>query len=187
MKRLLFVLVGIIILIWLGVALTPSNQVRTAPTPAPLAQAATTKLVHHAAHAAPRRAPIQSANASGSTNDASDESSDDSSSDQSDESNDDSNSDQSDESSNDSSSDQSDDQSGDVGSRSTGDTSSAATFDNEDDAHAQCPDDVVVWLNLNSGIYHYKGERWYGNTENGAYVCEQEAIADGDRATENGQ
>ena len=38
-----------------------------------------------------------------------------------------------------------------------------------------------------SGIYHYAGQRWYGRTENGAYVCEKEAIAAGDRATRNGQ
>ena len=61
------------------------------------------------------------------------------------------------------------------------------TFDNEDDAQAHCPDDTVVWLNLSSGIYHMKGERWYGATENGAYVCQQEANAAGDRETENGQ
>jgi len=60
-------------------------------------------------------------------------------------------------------------------------------FDSESAAQAHCPHDIVVWLNTRSGIYHYKGERWYGNTKHGAYVCEKEAIAAGDRATENGQ
>lgn len=60
-------------------------------------------------------------------------------------------------------------------------------FDTENAAQAYCPRDVVVWLNIPSGIYHYKGERWYGRTKNGAYVCEKEAIAAGDRASENGQ
>ena len=32
-----------------------------------------------------------------------------------------------------------------------------------------------------------KGERWYGNTRQGAYVCQQEADAAGDRETRNGQ
>lgn len=60
-------------------------------------------------------------------------------------------------------------------------------FDTESAAQAHCPHDVVVWLNIPSGIYHYKGERWYGRTKHGAYVCEKEAIAAGDRASENGQ
>jgi hypothetical protein len=60
-------------------------------------------------------------------------------------------------------------------------------FDTEDAAQAHCPKDVVVWLNIPSGIYHYKGERWYGRTKHGAFACEKEAIRAGDRASENGQ
>lgn len=60
-------------------------------------------------------------------------------------------------------------------------------FTTEDAAQAHCPRDVVVWLNIPSGIYHYRDERWYGRTKRGAYVCEKEAIAAGDRASENGQ
>jgi hypothetical protein len=60
-------------------------------------------------------------------------------------------------------------------------------FDTESAAQAHCPKDVVVWLNIPSGIYHYKGERWYGRTKHGAYACEKEAIKAGDRASENGQ
>ena len=60
-------------------------------------------------------------------------------------------------------------------------------FDTESTAQAHCPKDVVVWLNIPSGIYHYKGERWYGRTNHGAYACEKEAIKAGDRASLNGQ
>lgn len=60
-------------------------------------------------------------------------------------------------------------------------------FNTESQARARCPKDVVVWLNIPSGIYHYKGERWYGRTKHGAYACEKEAIKAGDRASENGQ
>jgi hypothetical protein len=60
-------------------------------------------------------------------------------------------------------------------------------FDTASAARAHCPKDVVVWLNIPSGIYHYKGERWYGLTKHGAYACEREAIKAGDRASENGQ
>jgi hypothetical protein len=60
-------------------------------------------------------------------------------------------------------------------------------FSTESAAQSHCPKDVVVWLNIPSGIYHYKGERWYGRTKHGAYACEKEAIKAGDRASENGQ
>ena len=60
-------------------------------------------------------------------------------------------------------------------------------FQTETAAQAHCPADVVVWLNTPSGIYHFKGMRWYGNTLHGAYVCKKEADAAGDRATRNGQ
>jgi hypothetical protein len=38
-----------------------------------------------------------------------------------------------------------------------------------------------------TGIYHMQGERWYGATRNGAYVCEREADKARDRETRNGQ
>jgi hypothetical protein len=63
----------------------------------------------------------------------------------------------------------------------------AAEFTSEQQAQRHCPTDTVVWLNLPSGIYHFKGERWYGRTRSGAYVCEKEADQAGDRATKNGQ
>ena len=60
-------------------------------------------------------------------------------------------------------------------------------FSRESAAQAHCPRDIVVWLNTNSGIYHEKGMRWYGNTKAGAYVCRKEADAAGNRDTRNGQ
>jgi hypothetical protein len=62
-----------------------------------------------------------------------------------------------------------------------------AMFDTEAAAQAHCPRDVVVWLNIPTGIWHEKGMRWYGNTKHGAYVCRKEAKAAGDRDTRNGQ
>jgi hypothetical protein len=66
-------------------------------------------------------------------------------------------------------------------------TAPLATFPNEQQAQQHCPADTVVWVNLPSAIYHFKGERWYGNTKSGAYVCQREADRAGDRATRNGQ
>ena len=66
-------------------------------------------------------------------------------------------------------------------------TAPLATFPSEQQAQQHCPADTVVWVNLPSGIYHFKGERWYGNTKSGAYVCQREADRAGERATRNGQ
>ncbi len=60
-------------------------------------------------------------------------------------------------------------------------------FTNARAAHSHCPRDTVVWLNTPTGIYHFQGERWYGRTRHGAYVCEQAANRAGDRPTRNGQ
>ncbi len=60
-------------------------------------------------------------------------------------------------------------------------------FSTEVAAQQHCPKDTVVWLNLPTMIWHYKGQRWYGNTKHGAYVCEKEAAASDGRATRNGE
>jgi hypothetical protein len=60
-------------------------------------------------------------------------------------------------------------------------------FPTEQDAQMHCPKDVVVWLNMPTMIWHYKGERWYGRTKHGVFVCEKEAAAEGARGTRNGE
>jgi len=75
-----------------------------------------------------------------------------------------------------------------VGSPAAGYAAAQLTlFPTQQQAQLHCPADVVVWLNLPSGIYHFQGQRWYGNTKSGAFVCEKEAAAVGDRPTRNGQ
>jgi len=44
-------------------------------------------------------------------------------------------------------------------------------FPTEQQAEQHCPKDVVVWLNVPTGVYHFKRERWYGRTKSGAFVC----------------
>jgi hypothetical protein len=61
------------------------------------------------------------------------------------------------------------------------------TFTSESQAKQHCPADTVVWLNLPTMIWHYKGERWYARTKSGAFACEKEAAASGARGTRNGQ
>jgi hypothetical protein len=64
---------------------------------------------------------------------------------------------------------------------------SVQLFTAETEAQKHCPADVVVWVNTPTGIYHFKGMRWYANTNNGAYVCQKEGDQAGYRATRNGQ
>jgi hypothetical protein len=59
----------------------------------------------------------------------------------------------------------------------------AGQFSSEAQAKARCPGDTVVWVNNDSHIYHFAGTRNYGTTKNGAYVCEGDAMAAGDRAS----
>ncbi len=50
---------------------------------------------------------------------------------------------------------------------------------------AKCPSDTIVWVNTKSKIYHFAGTHDYGNTKSGAYMCEMDATAAGDRAAKN--
>jgi hypothetical protein len=61
----------------------------------------------------------------------------------------------------------------------------AGQFATEGEAKSRCPADVVVWVNLNSKIYHFAGYKNYGTTEHGAYMCEKQATTDGFRASKN--
>ena len=56
-------------------------------------------------------------------------------------------------------------------------------YKSEAEAKGRCPADTVVWVNLNSKIYHYSGNRSYGTTKSGAYMCEQETTSAGFRAS----
>jgi len=40
-------------------------------------------------------------------------------------------------------------------------------------------------VNTKSGVYHFAGRLDYGNTKQGAYMCEADAKAAGDRAAKN--
>ena len=64
---------------------------------------------------------------------------------------------------------------------------SVQLFFAETEAQQHCPADTVVWVNTPTGVYHFKGMRWYGATIRGAYVCQQEGDQAGYRATRNGQ
>ena len=62
----------------------------------------------------------------------------------------------------------------------------AGQFTTAAEAQARCPSDKVVWVNTKSHIYHYAGTHSYGTTKRGAYMCEADASAAGDRASKAG-
>ena len=52
---------------------------------------------------------------------------------------------------------------------------------------AQSSESRQVWVNTATGVYHYPGTRWYGNTKQGKFMSEADARAQGYRAALNGQ
>jgi hypothetical protein len=52
---------------------------------------------------------------------------------------------------------------------------------------AQSSNNHEVWVNTPSGVYHYPGTRWFGNTNEGKYMNEEDALASGYRPAHNGQ
>ena len=62
----------------------------------------------------------------------------------------------------------------------------AAQFCSDIEAQRRCPGAPVVWVNTKSKIYHKAGSNTYGHTKEGAYMCESDATAEGDRFSKNG-
>lgn len=60
-------------------------------------------------------------------------------------------------------------------------------FVSETAARQTCPGEAVVWVNTDSGIYHYPGQRHYGQTKKGAFMCERSRGLVGARPSANGQ
>lgn len=56
----------------------------------------------------------------------------------------------------------------------------ANQFSTEQAAKTHCPGDTVVWANLGgSKAYHLSGDRYFGKTKHGAYMCQKEADSSG--------
>lgn len=47
------------------------------------------------------------------------------------------------------------------------------------------PGPGMVWVNLDSGVYHYQNSRYYGKTKNGKYLSESDAVKAGYHAAAN--
>jgi hypothetical protein len=50
----------------------------------------------------------------------------------------------------------------------------AGLYQFEQQAKQHCPGDTIVWLSPASGTYIFAGERWYGSTKRGAFICRRE-------------
>jgi hypothetical protein len=48
-------------------------------------------------------------------------------------------------------------------------------FQTEIQAQQHCPNDAVVWLDLQKRIYYIKGQRLYAQGRTGTFVCQAEA------------
>jgi hypothetical protein len=66
-----------------------------------------------------------------------------------------------------------------------GQPAGANEYATEAQAKARCAANTVVWVNLDSKIYHYSSSRNYGHTKTGAYMCEKDTAAAGFRAAKN--
>lgn len=58
-------------------------------------------------------------------------------------------------------------------------------YNTEREAQTTCPSDMVVWVNEKSDVYHFKGARYYGATKSGGYMCEREALRQGNHAAKD--
>ncbi|HEY7230913.1 MAG TPA: hypothetical protein VH558_11135 [Pseudolabrys sp.] len=61
----------------------------------------------------------------------------------------------------------------------------ANQYATEGQAKFRCVGGTVVWANLDSKIYHFSGNKAYGQTKSGAYMCERDAQGQGLRAAKN--
>jgi hypothetical protein len=59
-------------------------------------------------------------------------------------------------------------------------TGGSNMFKTEADAKTACTGDTVVWANTShSKVYHLSGDKYYGHTHHGAYMCLKAATAAG--------
>ncbi|HEV2677975.1 MAG TPA: hypothetical protein VGV37_25815 [Aliidongia sp.] len=54
-------------------------------------------------------------------------------------------------------------------------------------AEEHCPGEVVVWVDLGTRVYYYRGQDNYGATKTGAYACQRDVKAAGFRPNRSGR
>jgi hypothetical protein len=63
----------------------------------------------------------------------------------------------------------------------------APQFSKPAEAAAHCPGEVVVWLDLATRIYYFRGQDLYGATKQGAYACQRDVKDAGFRPNRSGR
>jgi PLD-like domain len=63
----------------------------------------------------------------------------------------------------------------------------AQTICHDPPAGMFCPGDRLVRVNTLSCVYHFQGERYFGCTKTGKFLCQHHADREADRPTRNGQ
>jgi hypothetical protein len=72
-------------------------------------------------------------------------------------------------------------------SKSAGSENQGQTAAGSSTGTAQMPSEKgMVWVNLDSGVYHREGDRWYGKTKHGKFMSEADAQKAGYRASKTG-
>jgi DNA uptake protein ComE-like DNA-binding protein len=69
---------------------------------------------------------------------------------------------------------------------SKSETTGKSAQSNSDQAAQAPPEKGMVWVNLDSGVYHREGDRWYGKTKHGKYMSEADAQKSNYRAAKTG-
>jgi hypothetical protein len=54
-------------------------------------------------------------------------------------------------------------------------------------AEEHCPGQVVVWVDLGTRVFYYRGQDLYGATKTGAYLCERDVKGLGYRPNRTGR
>jgi len=54
-------------------------------------------------------------------------------------------------------------------------------------AEEHCPGEVVVWVDLTTRIFYYRGQDRYASSKSGAYLCERDVKAAGYRPNRTGR
>jgi hypothetical protein len=58
-------------------------------------------------------------------------------------------------------------------------------YTTEADAKQKCGAELVVWVNSSTKVYHFAGNKSYGKTSKGAYMCRNQADSTGFHAAKN--
>ena len=64
-------------------------------------------------------------------------------------------------------------------SQPTARTTALMRYKTETEAKQACGGDAVVWANTSSKVLHPSGDKYYGHTKRGAYVCQTAAQSAG--------